>query len=212
MFAERAAEILRHEWIVDAAMEAASRATLDVGCTAGQLTERLAEALPNVTAVDVSPTAVAKARQRILSQTSSVAFLAGSVLSLPVGADSFDLIVAADGLYSWDLTAEDRARALAELYRVLQPGGRMIFTEHMRPRRFPDFIREVQQSPFDIQTVGYLYDRPWYQFESWFRAVQGAGAVRWIRRSVPIARFLASVGRLFGPVASRHICIVAEKR
>jgi len=212
MFAERAAEILRHEWIVNTAIEAAPRATLDVGCTAGQLTGRLARALPNVAAVDVSPTAVAKARQRIVSRTSSVAFLAGSVLSLPVGADSFDLIVAADGLYSWDLTADDRARALAELHRVLESGGRMILTEHMRPRRFPDFVQEVEQSPFDIRAIGYLYDRPWYQFESWFRAIQGVGAVRWIRRNVPIARVLSSVGRLFGPVASRHICIIAEKR
>jgi SAM-dependent methyltransferase len=211
MFADRAAEILRHEWIVKAALEAAPRTTLDVGCTAGQLTERLASVLTGLTAIDVSPTAAAVARERTRFLAHRPGILAGSVLSLPLDGCSVDLIVAADGLYSWDLCREDRARALGELYRVSKPGSRIVFTEFMRPSRFDEFIQEIKRSPFKVRAIEYLYDRPWYQFESWFRAVQHLRAVRWVRRNVPIARLLSAVGRIFGPVASRHICVVAER-
>ena len=210
MFADRAAEILRHEWIVKAAIDAAPEAALDVGCTAGQLTQRLAGVLPRLTAIDVSPTAAAVAQERVRCVSDCPVILAGSVLTLPLASRSIDLIIAADGLYSWDLCHADRVRALHELHRVSQPGGRILFTEFMRPIRFDEFIREIKQSPFRIRTIEYLYDRPWYQFESWFRAVRHLGAVRWLRRNVLIARALSAIGRVLGPIASRHICIVAE--
>jgi SAM-dependent methyltransferase len=209
MFADRAAEILRHEWIVEAAIDAAPEAALDVGCTIGQLTARLAVVVPKLTAMDVSATAAATTRERV-SRLCGV--LTGSAVNLPLASYSFDLIVAADGLYSWDLSADDRARALNELHRVLQPSGRVILTEHMRPARFKEFVDEVRRSNLTIRSITYLYDRPWYQFESWLRAVQGLDTVRWIRRNVFIARVLSWIGRARGPSASRHICVIAEKR
>lgn len=211
MFNERAAEILRHEWIVNAVIDAAPEAALDVGCTVGQLTVRLAAAVPRLTAMDVSPTAAAKARERVVRSSRMAEFLTGSAVDLPIAAERFDVVVAADGLYSWDLSPEDRRTVLDELYRVLQPGGRVILTEHMRPARFEEFVAEVARSRLQIRAVTYMYDRPWYQFESWLRAVQGVGVVRSIRRNVFVARMLSLVGRAIGPRASRHICVTAEK-
>lgn len=97
MFGARAAEILRHEWIVEAALRLAPDTTLDVGCSAGQLTQRLADALPAVSAIDVAPTAVQAARRRTMA---GVAFTAGSVTSLPIASETFDLVIAADGIFS----------------------------------------------------------------------------------------------------------------
>jgi ubiquinone/menaquinone biosynthesis C-methylase UbiE len=208
MFGARAAEILRHEWIVEAAQRLEPATTLDVGCTVGQLTERLARALPGVSAIDVSPTAVTSARHRIAA---GVQFMSGSVTSLPIAPASFDLVIAADGIYSWNLVPSDREAALREIHRVLRPGGRAILTEHTRPARFGEFVGEVARSPLRVVNVDYLYDRPWYQFESWLRAVQRFGGARAIRRNVGIARVLRAVGRRIGPRASRHVCVLAER-
>lgn len=207
MFGARAAEILRHEWIVEAAQRLTPERTLDVGCTVGQLTHRLAAALPGVSAIDVAPTAVQAARRT----ASNATFTAGSVTSLPIASEAFDLVVAADGIYSWNLEPADRASAVREIRRVLRPGGHAIFTEHTRPARFAEFIAEIEQSSLRIVRVDYLYDRPWYQFESWLRAVQGFSAARLVRRNVPVARALRAVGRVIGPRASRHICVLAER-
>jgi len=59
--------------------------------------------------------------------------------------------------------------------------------------------------------VEYLHDRLWYRIESWFKAVRDW---RWVGRlfgSVPVARLLGRVARLFGRRGSRHICVVARR-
>jgi ubiquinone/menaquinone biosynthesis C-methylase UbiE len=209
-FSERAAEILRHDWIAATVLrlDPAPRRTLDIGCSLGQLTARLAKMI-DVYAIDVSPTALMHARQRVSSE--SVVFLAGTATDIPIASERFDIAVASDGLYSWNLSPEDRTLALRELHRVLRPRGQILLTEHMRPERFAEFIAEVRASPLRVLSVGYLYDRPWYQFESWLRAVQGTFIARALRRNLTIARVLQSIGRHIGPIASRHICVLAMR-
>lgn len=87
----------------------------------------------------------------------------------------------------------------------------MLITEHLRPARFAEFVAEVAASPLAVVRVEYLYDRPWYQFESWFRAIQHTSVGQAIRRNLAIARLLTRLGSFFGPRASRHICILARR-
>jgi ubiquinone/menaquinone biosynthesis C-methylase UbiE len=47
---------------------------------------------------------------------------------LPFGGETFDFVVSTLVL----CTVDDPARALAEIHRVLRPGGRLIFLEHVR--------------------------------------------------------------------------------
>ena len=208
MFGARAAEILRHEWIVETARQMTPNRVVDVGCTVGQLTARLVAELPSVVAIDVSPTAVGHAKRRV---GPGAQFLSGSVTALPVGDCRFELAIAADGLYSWNLQVDERRIALAELHRVLVPGGHVILTEHVRPSRFNELVMEVEASALEVVSVSLLYDRPWYQFESWLRAVQRNTLARELRRSLLIARGLRRIGRFIGPSASRHICIIAQR-
>jgi ubiquinone/menaquinone biosynthesis C-methylase UbiE len=64
---------------------------------------------------------------------------------LPLDDASFDFVVSTLVL----CTVDDPARALAEIYRVLKPGGRLVFLEHVRsdgPRlaRWQDRLHGVQ--------------------------------------------------------------------
>ena len=56
-------------------------------------------------------------------------FLHGDCLNLPFEDDSFDLITIAFGLRN----LADRAKGLAEMHRVLRPGGRLIILEFSQP-------------------------------------------------------------------------------
>jgi ubiquinone/menaquinone biosynthesis C-methylase UbiE len=49
---------------------------------------------------------------------------------LPLGDDSFDFVVATFVL----CTVDDPEQALREIHRVLKPGGRFVFMEHVRSR------------------------------------------------------------------------------
>jgi ubiquinone/menaquinone biosynthesis C-methylase UbiE len=65
---------------------------------------------------------------------------------LPFGDDSFDAVVSTLVL----CTVSDQDRALRELHRVLRPGGRLLFIEHVRsdePRlaRWQDRLNWLQK-------------------------------------------------------------------
>jgi len=105
---------------------AAGRLVLDVGCGPGALTAELVARLgPGaVAAVDPSEQFVAAVCERL----PGVAVRQAAAEDLPFGDDSFDVAVSTLVLCGVD----DQPRALRELRRVLRPGGRLLFIEHVR--------------------------------------------------------------------------------
>src|SRR5207302_7666109 len=97
--------------------ELARRRVLEVGGGPGELAERMQRELEaEVTYVDISPRMVELARDR------GVAAQLGDVQELPFDDGSFDSVVAAWMLYH----VPDVDRGLAEIARVLAPGGTLI--------------------------------------------------------------------------------------
>lgn len=103
----------RYWW---AAQIAAGKDVLDVACGTGYGSEILAEAGANVTAVDLSESALAAASARLGDKAS---VLRGDIRELPLDDDAFDLVVC------WETIEhiEEGDRALAEFRRVLRPDG-----------------------------------------------------------------------------------------
>jgi SAM-dependent methyltransferase len=101
---------------VEAIAEAQPRRVLEVGCGWGELAARVAaETGAEVVAVDVSPRMVELARQR------GVDARVGDVQQLELADGEFDCALAAWMLYH----VPDLERGIAELARVLRPGGRL---------------------------------------------------------------------------------------
>lgn len=100
-----------------AVARSAPEAVLEVGCGPGELAERIAREIgASVVAVDSSKRMVELARGR------GVDARLGDVQELPFDDGSFDCAVAAWMLYH----VPDLDRGLAELARVLRPGGRLV--------------------------------------------------------------------------------------
>ena len=96
---------------------------LDAGCGAGQMTAELAARGADVVAVDISPSLVEIARQRLPGHLADrVAFRAGDMLCDGLGR--FDHVMAMDSLIYY--RREDLARALDVLGR--RTAGRVVFT------------------------------------------------------------------------------------
>ncbi len=89
---------------------------LDLGCGDGQLTVQIAATGATVTGVDASPQMAAAARAR------GVAADEASAESLPYPDQSFD-VVFSNAVLHW---ARDQDAMLAEVRRVLRPGGRFV--------------------------------------------------------------------------------------
>ncbi|MGE0752909.1 MAG: class I SAM-dependent methyltransferase [Variibacter sp.] len=92
---------------------------LDVGCGTGAFTELILKhcAPQSVSAVDPSPQQIAYARQKVAPAT----FHVGDALSLPFDDEQFDVVASALVFHF----LPDRAKAFAEMKRVLRPGGVM---------------------------------------------------------------------------------------
>lgn len=96
---------------------------LDVGCgAAGHIGRFVADLGPRVVGVDLSPRSVALARR--LNPT--VSFVAADMRALPFSAGAYAGVVA---FYSLVYEA-DPTEALAELRRVLRPGGGLLVAVH----------------------------------------------------------------------------------
>lgn len=97
---------------------------LELGCGTGRVTALISPRVGSVTAVDLSPDMLRRARDRFSSR-SSVRLLRADVLALPLGAE-FDLAAAANGVFSHLLHEEERLRALRQVRGRLRPGGEAV--------------------------------------------------------------------------------------
>jgi demethylmenaquinone methyltransferase / 2-methoxy-6-polyprenyl-1,4-benzoquinol methylase len=98
---------------------------LDACCGTGDLAIAALEAGGHVTGVDFSERMLERARNK----SAEVEWVQGDALALPFGDGSFDAATVGFGVRNLD----DLERGLAELRRVLGPGGRVAILEITRP-------------------------------------------------------------------------------
>jgi ubiquinone/menaquinone biosynthesis C-methylase UbiE len=102
---------------------------LDTGCTVGHNTLPWKQAYPSaeVVAIDAAPGPLAYGSARAKMQGQEVHFQQMCADSLALPDASFDLVWSS--MFLHELSKKTRAKALAEAYRVLRPGGLMLHME-----------------------------------------------------------------------------------
>ena len=110
---------------------------LDVACGTGIVARRVAVAIGEtgfVTGVDSNPAMLGVARaQPVEAGASNIDYHDGNGMQLPFRDSEFDLVTCSQGLQFFP----DRARGLAEMHRVLRPGGRVALTLWTDSKRSP---------------------------------------------------------------------------
>ena len=99
------------------------RAVLDLGCAGGFMAEALAARGARVTGIDPAAGAVAAACAHAAQEGLSIAYDVGVGEALPYADAGFDAVVCVDVLEH----VADLTRVLAEVARVLRPGGLFLF-------------------------------------------------------------------------------------
>lgn len=90
---------------------------LELACGSGQLTFRLVDRVKCWEATDFSPNMIAEAKKQFVP--ANLYFSVQDATRLPYAAESFDAVVIANALY----IMPEPDKAMAEIYRVLKPGG-----------------------------------------------------------------------------------------
>lgn len=111
-----------HRWLAEATPTWPPGASvLEIGSGAGDQSLWLAARGFAVRGIDISPAAVAWARDKAAATGVRAAFDVGSVLELPYADGTFDVVL--DGWCLHCIIGADRARLFAEVARVLRPRG-----------------------------------------------------------------------------------------
>ena len=143
---------------------------LEVGCGPGHLSTRLAQRGFDVTGLDLDPAMIARARANTDPAVDRggrrPSFLVGDAASLAFPDGSFDLVVSTLSMHHW----ADPAAGLAEIGRVLCPGGRALiwdFRPGVRPHPFgprhahiPDPADHTSGSPLQV-VIATPWPWPW---------------------------------------------------
>jgi 2-polyprenyl-6-hydroxyphenyl methylase / 3-demethylubiquinone-9 3-methyltransferase len=118
---------------------------LDVGCGGGMLAEEFARLGLCVTGIDLSRESLETARAHARSEGLSIEYQVGSATNLPFDGSSFEVVSCCDVLEhipGWE-------RVIAEVERVLTPGGLFLFdTINRTPQSRIAFIFGLQDFPF----------------------------------------------------------------
>jgi ubiquinone/menaquinone biosynthesis C-methylase UbiE len=112
-------------WVFDQMLELPAQAAIvEVGAGPAILWRYNADRIPtgwDITLTDFSPGMVAEAEQKLNASDHHFTFATANAQALPYADASFDAVIANHMLYH----VPDRPRVLAEIRRVLRPGGRL---------------------------------------------------------------------------------------
>ncbi|MGZ8667725.1 MAG: class I SAM-dependent methyltransferase [Solirubrobacterales bacterium] len=115
-------------------LSAATGRTVDLGAGTGVNAELFGDAIDELVLVEPDPHMAVRLRRRVAASGGEAEIVQAPAERLPFEDASFDTAVFTLVL----CTVPDPAAALAETARILRPGGRMLFVEHVRsedPRR-----------------------------------------------------------------------------
>ena len=104
------------------------RRVLDVGCGNGYVLSKYASEGADVTGIDITPTAVNICRERFALLGLRGDFQVADAQRLPFSSDTFDCVCSMGVLHH----VPDTEKAVAEIWRVLKPGGRLIIMMYHR--------------------------------------------------------------------------------
>jgi ubiquinone/menaquinone biosynthesis C-methylase UbiE len=114
---------------------------LDVGCGTGVFAGLVRSTFPLATiwGVDLVAAMLSRARERRSSASGHVALIQGDSERLPFPAGAFDVVTCSNSFHHYP----NQARAVAEMHRVLKPGGRLLLIDGCRDSWWGWFIYDV---------------------------------------------------------------------
>jgi SAM-dependent methyltransferase len=112
-----------HQMAVPHVPELDGRRVLEIGCGRGGFSAYLASRGADLVAADFSPAAVRMATRRLEHYPDAEAVVA-DIGAIPYDRESFDVVISLDTIEH----VPHPALAVAELVRVLRPGGRLVLT------------------------------------------------------------------------------------
>lgn len=153
--------------VIDIVVSTQPESTLDIATGTGDLAISLAEAgVKKVIGLDLSEGMLNVGRKKIAQRNleDKIEMIQGDSEALPYEKDTFDAITVAFGVRNF----ETLDKGLAEILRVLKPGGIFVVLETSVPTKFPYRQGYTVYSKYMLPLIGKLFskDRTAYKYLS----------------------------------------------
>jgi len=164
-------------WVFDQLSLSPGCRVLELGCGPGTLWLENLERLPQIEEIilsDFSSGMVAQAQKNLAGRMAAARFQTIDAQSIPYREASFDSVIANHMLYH----LPERGRALAEIRRVLKPGGQLYATtggvQHMSElyELVQSFDPEVAANGWYQEPIDFTLENGQVQMSSWFRTIE----------------------------------------
>ena len=186
-------------FLLDWCEPVSERAVLDLGCGEGYFARKLAQrGAGRIEGMDLSSEMIARAQEQDAEQPLGIRYSVGDAPELGrFESASFDLVVAVF-LFNY-LSREATAAAMAEIFRVLRPGGCFVFAV---PHPSLPFLR-AEEPPFYFvrDGAGYFSGRN-RSFEGRIDRLDGV--------SVPVRCIHKTLADYFGSLSAAGFCTMPE--
>ncbi|MEG3894387.1 MULTISPECIES: methyltransferase domain-containing protein [unclassified Microcoleus] len=144
---------------------------LEIGCGKGFNSQFLAEQYPNVkfTGVDLTPLHIKIATQKN-TKINNLSFKIGDFNKLDFPDESFDIVFAFECLCH----AKQPQKPLAEIFRILRPGGQLIVFDGYRKAPLATFDRDLQMATC-LTEASMAVQHGFAEIENWLALANSAG-------------------------------------
>jgi ubiquinone/menaquinone biosynthesis C-methylase UbiE len=158
---------------------------LDIGCGTGKLARRLAQRGSSVVGLDLCEPMVRQARGKLNGDGSRVRLAVGDSEHLPFAAGSFDAVTCSNSFHHYP----NQAAVVREMFRVLQPGGRLLVLDGFRD----NIIGRVMYDIIITRVEGDVWHRDALSMEEMMRTAGFRDIVQ-VKRSLSLFPLLLTEG------------------
>lgn len=192
----------------------APRRALDVGCSLGYLTALLADYTPDVSAFDISETAVGLTQKRCAALNTPTRFdiRLGDALSPDYPTEYFDVIFAGDVLQGAFESSPRAVQAVQALLPLLTPGGVLIVVDFLNPAQQSEYRRMVEDAGAMVLEDLYFNDRYWFRLKGALKGFRNTAVGQRLLCNQSVYRFLARRASRRGPLGSKHFGLVVRNK
>ncbi|GLB50545.1 bifunctional demethylmenaquinone methyltransferase/2-methoxy-6-polyprenyl-1,4-benzoquinol methylase UbiE [Neptunitalea lumnitzerae] len=131
---------------------------LDIATGTGDLAIAMAATQPEkIVGLDISPGMLEVGKEKVAEKnlSNTIEMIIGDSEDLPFSDNEFDAITVAYGVRNF----ENLEKGLAEIYRVLKPGGRFVVLETSVPTKFPFKQGYKFYSKFILPSIGKMFSK-----------------------------------------------------